>query len=228
MDDYFALAGYNAVAQGIMGRAKLEGSAKLWWKLHCQTQGKLETTMGWEELKASLKERYLPLNYATTKMNEFLSCVRKGKPIDEYYEEFVKLSRHAPLMTQEQKLSRFILGLEGQLAEEVNALRPTSLADALIRAKAKLLSFKVAGERKRTNPYPNAGSFRPQKVSIHDHKLLNAGSSNPRAPKPQVQPVKVNALPVNQSGRQIQCYGCQQWGHKKADCPNKGNNQKNV
>ena len=144
MDDYFALAGYNAVAQGIMGRAKLEGSAKLWWKLHCQTQGKLETTMGWGELKESLKERYLPLNYATTKMNEFLSCVRKGKPIDEYYEEFVKLSRHAPLMTQEQKLSRFILGLEGQLAEEVNALRPTSLADALIRAKAKLLSLKVS------------------------------------------------------------------------------------
>ena len=161
MDDYFALARYNAVAQGIMGRAKLEGSARLWWKLHCQTQGKLETTMGWDELKESLKERYLPLNYATTKMNEFLSCVRKGKPIDEYYKEFVKLSRHAPLMTQEQKLSKFILGLEGQLAEEVNALWPISLADALIRAKAKLLSFKVAGERKRTNPYPNAGSFRP-------------------------------------------------------------------
>ena len=55
MDDYFALAGYNAAAQGIMGRAKLEGSAKLWWKLHCQIQGKLETTMGWGELKESLK-----------------------------------------------------------------------------------------------------------------------------------------------------------------------------
>ena len=25
MDDYFALASYNALAQGIMGRAKLEG-----------------------------------------------------------------------------------------------------------------------------------------------------------------------------------------------------------
>ena len=36
MDDYFALAGYNTLAQGIMGRTKLEGSAKLWWKLHCQ------------------------------------------------------------------------------------------------------------------------------------------------------------------------------------------------
>ena len=94
-------------------------------------------------------------------MNEFLSCVRRGKPIDEYYEEFVKLSRHAPLMTQEQKLSRFIIGLEGQLAEEVNALQPTSLVDALIRAKAKLLSFQAARDHKRMNPYPPAGLFRP-------------------------------------------------------------------
>ena len=78
--------------------------------------------MGWEELKKSLKERYLPLNYSTVKMNEFLSCVRRGRAIDDYYEEFVKLSRHAPLMTKEQKLSRFIIGLEGHLAEEVNAL----------------------------------------------------------------------------------------------------------
>ena len=35
MDDYYTLANYNVVAQGIMGRAKLEGSTKLWWKLHC-------------------------------------------------------------------------------------------------------------------------------------------------------------------------------------------------
>ena len=55
-------------------------------------------------------------------MNEFLSCVKKGRAIDNYYEEIVKLSRHAPLMTKEQKLSRSILGLEGTLAKEVNAL----------------------------------------------------------------------------------------------------------
>ena len=55
-------------------------------------------------------------------MNEFLSYVKIGQAIDNYYEEFVKLSRHAPLMIEEQKLSRFIIGLEGHLAEEVNAL----------------------------------------------------------------------------------------------------------
>ena len=97
--------------------------------------------MGWDELKKSLTEWYLPLNYATIKMNEFLACFKKGQAIDNYYEEFVKLSRHTPLMNEEQKLSKFILGIEGTLAEEVNALRPTTLADALIRDKAKLLNF---------------------------------------------------------------------------------------
>ena len=97
------------------------------------------------------------------KMNEFLPCVRRGRAIDDYYEEFYKLSRHAPQMNEEQKLSRFLIGLEGQLAKEVNALWPNSLADALIRAKAKLLSFQV-GERKRQNPYPQSRPFRPHKV----------------------------------------------------------------
>ena len=55
MDDYFALANYNSIAQGIMGRAKLEESAKLWWKLHCQTQGKAQNFVGWVELKKSLR-----------------------------------------------------------------------------------------------------------------------------------------------------------------------------
>ena len=39
------------------------------------------------------------------------------------------------------------------------------------------------------------------------------------APRPPVQPVRVNALPVTQSGRGPQCYDCQQWGHKRAQCP---------
>ena len=150
-------------------------------------------------------------------MNEFLSCVRRGQAIDHYYEEFVKLSRHAPLMTEEQKLSRFIIGLEGHLAEEVNALRPTSLADALIRAKAKLLSLQVK-DRKRSNPYQPSKSFQPQKVNPSYHPIHNPKISNAQ---PFVQTTQVNALPVNQSGRQMQCFECRGWGHKKANCPNK-------
>ena len=126
--------------------------------------------------------------------------VRKGQVIDVYYKEFVKLSRYAPLMTKEQKLNRFILGLEGQLAEEVNALRPTSLADALIHAKAKLSSFQV-GEKKRTSPFLPSALFWPHKVNPSAPQV---NRSLPLvAPKPIIQPVKVNALPVTQSGKHI-------------------------
>lgn len=35
MDGYFSLAVYDAIAKGIMGKAKPVGPAKLWWKLSC-------------------------------------------------------------------------------------------------------------------------------------------------------------------------------------------------
>ena len=138
-------------------------------------------------------------------MNEFLSYVKKGLAIDDYYEEFVKLSRHAPLMNEEQKLSKFILVLEGTLAKEVNALTLATLADALNRAKPKSLSFLT---RKRTNPFPTSRSFQPQKTHRFNKQNSKQGFTIPMVAKPNVQQVKANALPINQSGQQIQCFEC--------------------
>ena len=55
-------------------------------------------------------------------MNDFFSCARRGRAVDTYYKEVVKLSRDAPLMTEDEKLSQIILGLEGKMADEVEAL----------------------------------------------------------------------------------------------------------
>ena len=126
-------------------------------------------------------------------------------------------------MKEEQKLSRVILGLEGTLAKEVNALRPATLADALVKAKAKLLNFQT---RKRSNPFPTSRSSQPQKTNEFNKQNSKQGFTNPMVAKPNVHQVKANALHVNQSGRQIQCFECQQWGHKKADFPNKENKKK--
>ncbi|MCO5556632.1 hypothetical protein L7F22_010183 [Adiantum nelumboides] len=146
-------------------------------------------------------------------MNEFLACVRRGRTIDTYYEDLIKLSRHAPLITKEQKLSRFILGLEGKLADEVEALRPTSLADALIQAKPKFSSFLKSnnqqGEQKREHPYHFESSHRP-------HKFQNMARPMNRS---KVQPVRVNALPITQGGSPIQCFECGQERHKRMHCP---------
>ena len=69
--------------------------------------------------------------------------------------------------------------------------------------------------------FPNSVSSRPQKIRQFNKPNPKQGFTNSTMNKPNVQQVKANALPVNQSGRQIQCFECQQWGHKKADCPNK-------
>ena len=120
-------------------------------------------------------------------------------------------------MTEEQKLSRSILGLEGQLAEEITALRPTSLADALIRAKAKHASF-ASGERKRAYPFqPPPGPFRPPKGAIPVRVEARPAPPLSSGHKPFVHQAKVNALPVNQSGRPLQCFGCKKWGHKRSE-----------
>ncbi|MCO5553334.1 hypothetical protein L7F22_006855 [Adiantum nelumboides] len=94
-----------------------------------------KVTQSWDQLKFHLKERYLPLDYSTTRMNEFLACKLGSGSIDAYYDEISQLFKYAPLMIKEQKLSRFILGLGEDLALEVEALPPVSLVDALIQAK---------------------------------------------------------------------------------------------
>ena len=87
----------------------------------------------------------------------------------------------------------------------------------MIRAKAKLLSLQ-AKDCKRSNPYQPLESFQPHKVNLPHPPLCNPILS---IPKPFVQTTHVNALPVNQSSCQIQCFECREWGHKKANYPNK-------
>ncbi|MCO5604181.1 hypothetical protein L7F22_058342 [Adiantum nelumboides] len=219
MEDYFDLAEYNFVAKGIMGRAKIKGPAKIWWKLNYKSRGVLEITQSWEELHLRLRERYSPPNYLTTKMNEFLACVWRGRTIDTYYEDFIKLSMHALLITEEQKLSRFILGLEGKLADEVEALRPTSLADALIWAKPKFSSFLKSnnqqGEQKREQFYHFESSHRP-------HKFQNMAK---RMNRSEVQHVRVNALPITQGRSPMHCFECGQERHKRMHCPQMRHNR---
>ncbi len=79
-----------------------------------------------------------------------------------------------------------------------------------------LISFfprEFAEERKRNPDF--SGPFRPAKAPYNPipGQVRNL---NPRPPVP----VQARALPVTQSGKTIQCFGCREWGHKKIDCPN--------
>ena len=71
MDDYFFLISTIAKIESMIATYKLIGEAKLWWKEWCQEQTINETTTTWKVIKEGVKERYLPLDHETLKMNEF-------------------------------------------------------------------------------------------------------------------------------------------------------------
>ena len=168
-------------------------------------------SQGWEDVKRDLKERYLPVNFNSKRMNKFLACTRRGRTIDAYHEEFVRLSCHALDLTKEQNLSQFIQGLQGSLADEVEALRPTSIADALIRAKSKLKCFP--GMRGWTQPLPHLNPTPiPRANPIPIASFVPHTYGRGRA-------ARVNTISLEQDQAGPQCYKCGRWGHMKRECP---------
>ena len=127
LDDYFMLINTSAKNESMIARYKLTGEAKLWWKEWCREQTIDKTTTTWKLIKEAVKERYLPLDHETFKMNEVYGLTQKHLSVDAYYSEFVKLKRYAPPMTKPQAISRFMRGLNPPLNHCLKSMRPESL-----------------------------------------------------------------------------------------------------
>ncbi|MCO5602660.1 hypothetical protein L7F22_056796 [Adiantum nelumboides] len=133
MDDYFLAAGITPANQAMLSMFRLSGDAKLWWKQHCRDNP--TSSPSWEKMKQAVKDRYLPPAHQALKMNEFYALRQLGLTLEEYYSKFVSLGRYAPSMSTEQQIARFCQGLNRPLSTCLEAKRPTSIQDALIRAK---------------------------------------------------------------------------------------------
>ncbi|MCO5597789.1 hypothetical protein L7F22_051871 [Adiantum nelumboides] len=133
MDDYFLAAGLALENQTMLGMFRLTGDAKHWWKQHYRDNP--SSSPSWEGTKQAVKERYLPPAHQALRMNEFYALRQLGLTLEEYYSKFVSLRRYAPQMTMEQQIARFYQGLNRPLSTRLEAMRPTSIQDALIKAK---------------------------------------------------------------------------------------------
>ncbi|MCO5601453.1 hypothetical protein L7F22_055576 [Adiantum nelumboides] len=135
MDDYFEAAGTYPQNQTMLAIFRLTGDAKIWWKAHCRDSDIIGTSQSWEEIKDAVTTRYLPPAHKATKMNEFFSLRQLSSTLEEYHSKFVTLQKYAPKMTLEQQVTRFCQGLIEPLNNRQEALKPTTLQDALLRAK---------------------------------------------------------------------------------------------
>ncbi|MCO5568598.1 hypothetical protein L7F22_022297 [Adiantum nelumboides] len=145
MDDYFLAVGTAPENQAMLGMLRLSRDTKLWWKRHCRANP--TSSPFWEKMKQAVKKRYLPLAHQALKMNEFYALRQLGLTLEEYYSKFVSLRRYAPSTSTEQLIAQFCQGLNRPLSTHLEAMRPTSIQDALIRAKP--LAMEVS-------PFPRA------------------------------------------------------------------------
>ena len=135
MDYYFNTARTSFGNRAMLGMLKLVGDAKLWWKQHCKDAGVSESSQEWEDVKKAVTERYLPPTHRVLKINEFFDLRQNTSTLEEYYSKFVTLRRYAPKLSIDEQVTRFCQGLNAPLDTRLESMRPTTLHDALIRAK---------------------------------------------------------------------------------------------
>ena len=82
MEDYFNLAHSSEENKAMMGRFKLEKSAKLWWKDHCKERAIDPANVSWDYLSTQLSKSYQTRTYRIDKINEFLDSVKRGDTLD--------------------------------------------------------------------------------------------------------------------------------------------------
>ena len=76
MEDYFALAHSNKENKAMMGRFKLEKSAKLWWQDHCRENHIDPGNATWEYISTQLAKNYQSHTYKIKRLNKFLNCTQ--------------------------------------------------------------------------------------------------------------------------------------------------------
>ena len=207
MDDYFSNAGTTPANQSMLARFRLQGDAKLWWKQHCRDNAVEEDSQSWGQIKEAVKARYLPPAHQVLKMNEFFELRQLSLTLEEYYSKFVTLRRYAPQMTYEQQVARFCQGLNSPLNSRLEAMRPVSLQDALLRAKPLVKEI----QRSRPPRYQGAGNGRGR-FEPHQPRPNQTQNSQPIPRVYAAQTAKVREF-LN-----VRCYGCNEMGHYKNKC----------
>ena len=132
MEEYFGLAHSSEQNKAMMGRFKLEKSAKLWWKDHCKENALDPDNVTWDYLSTQLAKNYQTRTYRIDKLNEFLDSIQGKDSLDLFYQRFLKQLKYAPIgMNQEAKVARFVSKLNPPLDTRLQSLRITTFRDVL-------------------------------------------------------------------------------------------------
>ncbi|XP_074265630.1 uncharacterized protein LOC141588074 [Silene latifolia] len=201
---------------------KLSKGASLWFeglKAKRVRAGK-EKIDSWESLKRKLRKRYVPTTHRLATYRK-IADLRQGKlSVSEYIDEFENLCLMGELEeVEEQKMSRFLRGLNYNIASSVE-LYPYSDFDTLCGLCLKVESqgkskygggsSSDSGKNKSwTKTETNPKTETPSSSFVSPNKATASSNATPRT----------TAKETNLS--KVRCFKCQGFGHYQSTCPNK-------
>ncbi|KAL9244399.1 hypothetical protein vseg_018179 [Gypsophila vaccaria] len=204
---------------------RLSKGASLWFegvKTQRARSGK-EKISSWESLKRKLRKRYVPTTHKLALYRRIADFTQSRLSVNEYIEEFENLILMGELEeNEEQKMSRFLRGLNRNIANAVE-LYPYADFDTLcslcvkIEAQGKSRYGNSSVDSSRSGwwskPEGTSKGGASSSSSTTVSKTVSAPAQNtfPRTPSA----VKETSL------AKVRCFKCQGFGHYQNTCPNK-------
>ncbi|XP_074304655.1 uncharacterized protein LOC141639422 [Silene latifolia] len=195
---------------------KLSKGASLWFEgmKSKRTRAGKEKITSWDSLKRKLRKRYVSATHRLTVYQKIADLVQDKLSISEYIDEFEKLALMGELEeNEEQKMSRFLRGLNRNIATSVE-LYPYADFDTLCGLCVKIEAQGKSKIWNTSREFSNPGSS--VKSSSHLKTVSTPGPYTSSKSTPR----------TTDSGKEtslskVRCFKCQGFGHYQSACPNK-------
>jgi hypothetical protein len=243
MEQYFKVTRMPATEQVDFAISFLRDVALIWAREWSSSEAH---SSSWSEFKQQLFTRFRPVE-ATKTARAVLKTLKQRGSVSDYCSHFSRILQSVTNMSMEDRIDRFIDGLNANIADEVERMCPNSLEQAMSIAQRTDLRL----QRRRQTQTPFSSRFPRHSGAQHASKW-QAPPPGPRAgPVPmelgQLQDTQsedqedlnfhaaaINRVPnlsraeYDQLVREGKCLRCRQPGHLARNCPRLILQSKNV
>ncbi|KAK9704714.1 hypothetical protein RND81_07G006900 [Saponaria officinalis] len=209
----FEFKGYSDARSFKVATLKLKGYSSLWYenlKNQRRREGK-EPIKSWSKLKKKLKERFIPRDY-TQDYIRLTQLKQDQQPLESYLRDFEQITLQCEMNEKpEQKIARFVEGLDTHLANRVRMQQVWSFDEAVnLALRVEKMGKGCASNSKLTTKTvpskPSFGVTPNEPTPTTKTNTLDKGKTVETTTAKRTVPLK-------------KCYQCQGYGHFAKECP---------
>ncbi|XP_020698415.2 uncharacterized protein LOC110111061 [Dendrobium catenatum] len=212
---------------------RLKGGASAWWLQLLQTRRRERrgAVRSWVRIKQLLRGHFLPTDYEQMLYVQYQHCSQGHRSVNEYTEEFYRLSARNNLNeSTNQLVARYVGGLKDAIQEKLEMNAVYSLSQAVnyaLKAEIQLNRHQRTGQgRRQVDTTIDNSRTQPNTPQVNRAQQPVSSQHVPTA-----TPSRSNEVRANQKFKgaakdnpyvkptTIKCFRCFQQGHKSNECP---------